>query len=135
MIEVSQIRKSYNGSRALDGFNLRVEKGELFGLVGPNGAGKTTLIKILSTLIRADSGVARIAGMDVVANPRGVKSVVGYMSDQPGLYQDMRVAEFLEFFADAFHIPSERRRAVVEQGLADSIGPEGFRNGYARFRN
>jgi ABC-2 type transport system ATP-binding protein len=120
MIEVNEIRKSYGGSRALDGFTLRVEKGELFGLVGPNGAGKTTLIKILSTLIRADSGVARIAGMDVAANPLGVKSVVGYMPDQPGLYQDMRVREFLEFFAEAFHIPSQRRRAVVEQGLAES---------------
>jgi ABC-2 type transport system ATP-binding protein len=120
MIEVTQIQKRYNGSRALDGFTLRVEKGELFGLVGPNGAGKTTLIKILSTLIRADSGVARIAGMDVTANPIGVKSVVGYMPDQPGLYQDMRVREFLEFFAEAFHIPSQRRRVVVEQGLVDS---------------
>jgi ABC-2 type transport system ATP-binding protein len=120
MIEVSQIRKSYNGSRALDGFNLRVEKGELFGLVGPNGAGKTTLIKILSTLIRADSGVARIAGFDVAADPLAVKSAVGYMPDQPGLYQDMRVREFLEFFADAFRIPSQRRCAVVDQGLDES---------------
>ncbi len=120
MIEVSEIRKNYNGSRALDGFSLRVEKGELFGLVGPNGAGKTTLIKILSTLIRADSGVARIAGMDVATNPQGVKSVVGYMPDQPGLYQDMRVREFLEFFAEAFHIPGQRQRTVVEQALTDS---------------
>jgi ABC-2 type transport system ATP-binding protein len=120
MIEVSHIQKRYGGSRALDGFNLRVEKGELFGLVGPNGAGKTTLIKILSTLIRADSGSAKIAGFDVAVDPLAVKSVLGYMPDQPGLYQDMRVREFLEFFADAFHIPSQRRRAVVEQGLAES---------------
>jgi ABC-2 type transport system ATP-binding protein len=120
MIEIDQIRKNYNGSRALDGFSLRVEKGELFGLVGPNGAGKTTLIKILSTLIRADSGVARIAGFDVRADPLAVKRVVGYMPDQPGLYQDMRVREFLEFFAEAFRIPGQRRRAVVDQGLAAS---------------
>lgn len=120
MIEVSQIQKRYGDSRALDGFSLRVEKGELFGLVGPNGAGKTTLIKILSTLIRADSGSARIAGFDVATDPLAVKSVVGYMPDQPGLYQDMRVREFLEFFADAFRISSQRRRAAVDQGLADS---------------
>ncbi len=120
MIEVKEIEKRYNGSRALDGFTLHVEKGELFGLVGPNGAGKTTLIKILSTLIRADSGSARIAGMDVAVDPVGVKSVVGYMPDQPGLYQDMRVREFLEFFADAFRIPSQRRRAAVGQALVDS---------------
>jgi ABC-2 type transport system ATP-binding protein len=120
MIEVTQIQKRYGGSRALDGFSLRVEKGELFGLVGPNGAGKTTLIKILSTLIRADSGIARIAEIDVAADPLAVKRVVGYMPDQPGLYQDMRVREFLEFFSDAFRIPSQRRRAVVEQALTDS---------------
>ncbi|MFY9802252.1 MAG: ABC transporter ATP-binding protein [Candidatus Acidiferrales bacterium] len=120
MIEVDQIRKRYNGSRGLDGFTLRVEKGELFGLVGPNGAGKTTLIKILSTLIRPDSGAASIAGIDVTANPRGVKRVVGYMPDQPGLYQDMRVLEFLEFFADAFRIPSGHRRSVVDKALQDS---------------
>ena len=120
MIEVSQIQKRYGGSRALDGFSLHVEEGELFGLVGPNGAGKTTLIKILSTLIRADSGSAKIAGFDVAVDPLAVKSVVGYMPDQPGLYQDMRVREFLEFFADAFRIPSQRRSAVVDQGLADS---------------
>jgi ABC-2 type transport system ATP-binding protein len=120
MIEISQIQKRYGGSRALDGFSLRVEKGELVGLVGPNGAGKTTLIKILSTLIRADSGVARLAGFDVGADPLAVKRVVGYMPDQPGLYQDMRVREFLEFFTEAFHIPSQRRRAVVDQGLAAS---------------
>ena len=120
MIEVDQIQKRYNGSRGLAGFTMRVEKGELFGLVGPNGAGKTTLIKILSTLIRPDSGAARIAGIDVTANPRGVKRVVGYMPDQPGLYQDMRVLEFLEFFADAFRIPSRQRRAAVDKGLEDS---------------
>jgi ABC-2 type transport system ATP-binding protein len=120
MIEVSQIQKRYGGSRALDGFSLRVEKGELFGLVGPNGAGKTTLIKILSTLIRADYGSAKIAGFDVGSDPLAVKGVVGYMPDQPGLYQDMRVREFLEFFADAFRIPSQRRREVVEQALANS---------------
>lgn len=120
MIEVDQIKKRYNGSRGLDGFTLRVEKGELFGLVGPNGAGKTTLIKILATLIRSDSGSARIAGVDVIANPRGVKSVVGYMPDQPGLYQDMRVLEFLEFFADAFRIPAGQRRAAVDKALEDS---------------
>src|ERR1700683_1991292 len=115
MIEVSQLQKRYGGSRALYGFSLHVEKGELFGLVGPNGAGKTTLIKILSTLIRADSGVARIAGMDVAANPLGVKSIVGYMPDQPGLYPDKRRADFLEFFAEAFHIAGQRQRTVVDE--------------------
>ena len=131
MIEVERIRKKYNGARALDGFTLRVDKGELFGLVGPNGAGKTTLIKILSTLIHAESGVARIAGMDVAANSRGVKRVVGYMPDQPGLYQDMRVREFLEFFAEAFRISGETGRTAVENALAE-FGTGGARRKLCR---
>lgn len=120
MILVDQLEKHYSGSRGLNGFTLRVEKGDLFGLVGPNGAGKTTLIKILSTLIHPDSGRAHIHGIDVTSNPQDVKRVVGYMPDQPGFYQDMRVQEFLEFFAEAFLISGPERRAAVEKGLIDS---------------
>jgi len=120
MIAIEQIRKSYNGVRGLDGFSLRVEPGELCGLVGPNGAGKTTLIKILSTLLQPDGGEARVAGWDVTAHPQEVKRAVGYMPDQPGLYQDMRVGEFLEFFANAFRLPRERRRGAVDHGLERS---------------
>ncbi len=118
MIEIEDIRKSYNGACALDGFSLRIETGELFGLVGPNGAGKTTVIKVLATLLRPDRGCARIAGHDVVRTPRAVRALVGYLPDVAGLYQDMRVGEFLEFFADAFHLRGARRRAAVEQALA-----------------
>ncbi len=118
MIEIEELRKSYNGTRALDSFSLRIEAGELFGLVGPNGAGKTTLIKMLSTLLRPDGGLARIAGHDVVQTPRAVRALVGYLPDVAGLYQDMRVREFLEFFADAFHLKGDRRRAAVDRALA-----------------
>ena len=120
MIEVEGIRKSFDGTAALAGFTLHVEKGELFGLVGPNGAGKTTLMKVLSTLLRPDSGVARIAGHDVAREPAAVRRAVGYMPDIPGLYQDMRVGEFLEFFAAAFHLRGERKRAAVERALEQS---------------
>ena len=124
MIEVQELRKSYNGVPALRGFNLRVEAGELFGLVGPNGAGKTTLIKILATLLRPDGGRAVLAGHDVVREPRAARRLMGYLPDVPGLYQDMRVVEFLEFFADAFHLAREQKRLAVEgalelAGLAD----------------
>lgn len=124
MIEVEDIRKSYRGAPALDGFNLRVADGELFGLVGPNGAGKTTLIRILATLLRPDGGRARVAGIDVAAHPERVKGMMGYMPDQPGLYQDMRVFEFLEFFAEAFRLPKQQRRAAVDRELkrSDLIG-------------
>lgn len=117
MIEVTEIRKSFNGKRALDGFSLRVEAGESFGLVGPNGAGKTTLIKILATLLTPTSGHARISGVDVAAAPRAARAVTGYLPDVPGVYQDMQVEEFLEFFADAFHLRGERKEQAIERAL------------------
>jgi ABC-2 type transport system ATP-binding protein len=117
MIEIEEMRKSFNGKRALDGFSLHVEAGESFGLVGPNGAGKTTLIKILSTLLTPNAGSARISGIDVVAAPRAVRPVIGYLPDVAGLYQDMKVGEFLEFFADAFHLRAERRKLALERSL------------------
>jgi len=120
VIAVEQIRKNFDGTPALAGFSLQVGRGELFGLVGPNGAGKTTLMKILSTLIRADGGTAQVGGLDVTAQSREVKRLIGYMPDQPGVYQDMGVREFLEFFADAFHITGPRRRAAVDRALARS---------------
>lgn len=120
MIEVEAIRKTYNGTRGLDQFSLHVKSGELIGLVGPNGAGKTTLIKILATLLPPDAGVARIAGVDVTEDAGAVKRLVGYMPDHPGLYQDMRVSEFLEFFVDAFKVPRQRRHDAIEQALSRS---------------
>jgi ABC-2 type transport system ATP-binding protein len=120
MIEVEQIRKKYKDTEALAGFNLSVADGELFGLIGPNGAGKSTLMKILATLIHSTDGRASIAGIDVARDPKSVKRVVGYMPDQPGLYQDMRVREFLEFFAAAFSLPKSAQRAAVEKALERS---------------
>jgi ABC-2 type transport system ATP-binding protein len=117
MIHVENLQKSYNGSRALDGLNLDVRAGELFGLVGPNGAGKTTLMKILSTLLKPDGGRATVDGVDVQKQKRSIKSMVGYMPDSPGIYQEMRVREYLDFFADAFRLKGNRRREAVEQGL------------------
>lgn len=118
MIRIEQIQKSYNGARALDGFSLEIREGELFGIVGPNGAGKTTLIKILATLVNSSGGSASIAGFDVATEKREVKKLVGYMPDSPGIYQEMRVREFLEFFADAFKLKHARKASAVEQALA-----------------
>jgi ABC-2 type transport system ATP-binding protein len=124
MIEVESIRKIFKGGRGLESFSLRLEGNELVGLVGPNGAGKTTLIKILSTLLAPDSGVARVAGHDVRLDPQGVRASAGYLPDVAGVYQDMRAGEFLEFFADAFRLKEPHRglaiqRALVRCGLAD----------------
>jgi ABC-2 type transport system ATP-binding protein len=120
MIAVEQVRKSFNGTIALDGFTLQVAAGELFGLVGPNGAGKTTLIKILSTLLPPDTGTVKIGGLDVTKRSRDVKRLIGYLPDQPGVYQDMSVREFLEFFADAFQITGARHRMAVDRAVERS---------------
>jgi ABC-2 type transport system ATP-binding protein len=117
MIEVEHVRKSFKGARALDDVSLQVSKGELVGLVGPNGAGKTTLIRILSTLLFPDGGAVRIDGTDVARHPAAVRGMVGYLADQSGLYQDMRVSEFLEFFADAFHLRGTGRKDAIERAL------------------
>jgi ABC-2 type transport system ATP-binding protein len=124
MIDVEQMRKSFDSTHALDGFTLHVGAGELFGLVGPNGAGKTTLMKVLSTLLPMDSGTAQIRGLNVNTQAREVKRLIGYLPDQPGVYQDMSVREFLDFFADAFQLTGARHRAAVDRamersGLAD----------------
>ncbi len=120
MIDVEQISKRFDGKQALGGFTLHVGAGELFGLVGPNGAGKTTLMKILSTLLAVDSGTAQIAGLDVTTQGRDVKRLIGYLPDQPGVYQDMSVREFLEFFADAFMLTHNRQRDAVDRALNSS---------------
>lgn len=120
MIEVSNLQKSYRRIRGLDGFSMRVEKGEVVGLVGPNGAGKTTLIKILSTLLPADSGVACIGEWDVRENPAKVRAAIGYLPDVAGIYQDLRINEFLEFFADAFHLKAEKREEAIVRALENS---------------
>jgi ABC-2 type transport system ATP-binding protein len=117
MIEIGALRKSYRKSRGLDGFSLQMESNELVGLVGPNGAGKTTLIKILATLLPADSGSVRVSGHDVSSDPASVRATLGYLPDVAGIYQDMRIGEFLEFFADAFRLKEPMRTAAIERAL------------------
>ena len=117
MIEIEALRKSYRKARGLDGFSLHLESNELVGLVGPNGAGKTTLIKILATLLPADSGSVRVSGHDVSADPVAVRASLGYLPDVAGIYQDMRIGEFLEFFADAFRLKEPQRTAARQRPL------------------
>jgi len=121
MIEVRDLHKSYRRARGLAGFSMAVEKGEVVGLVGPNGAGKTTLIKTVATLLRADSGTVRVGDWDVAENPTMVRRMTGYLPDVAGIYQDLRIGEFLDFFAAAFHVKPSSRRAAVERAL-DTAG-------------
>jgi ABC-type multidrug transport system ATPase subunit len=102
MIKIDNIEKSYGDLKALKGISLEVEEGELFGLIGPDGAGKTTLMRILVTLLRPDKGFASLDGLDVVADFRKIRRMVGYMPGRFSLYQDLTVEENLQFFATVF---------------------------------
>ena len=105
--------KRYPGTLAVAGLDLWVGEGEIFGLVGPNGAGKTTTLRILATLLTATSGHAEVAGIDVRRNPDAARRVLGFMPDVFGVYDDMKVWEYLDFFARCYGIPGSRRRRMI----------------------
>jgi ABC-2 type transport system ATP-binding protein len=98
MIETDQLNKSYDGKRGIVDVSLRVESGDVFGFLGPNGAGKTTTIRILMALLRADSGSARIAGLDCWADSVAVKRLIGYMPGEPALDGGLTGGQLLEYF-------------------------------------
>ena len=117
MITIQHLRKEYKTLVAVDDLCLHLEEGDIFGFIGPNGAGKTTTIKMLATLLRPTSGTATIAGFDIVREPEAVRAVIGYMPDFFGVYDDIKVWEYLDFFAAAYKIPTERRHHVVQDVL------------------
>jgi len=114
MIEVRHLSKSYGAHPALQGVSLAIEKGDMFGLIGPNGAGKTTLIRILATLLKPTHGSARVDGHDVVAQAQQVRRMIGYMPDFFGVYEELKVREYLEFFASTYGIRGAKRKATVD---------------------
>ena len=118
MLRTRELRKVYGGLVAVEGINLDLEPGDIFGFIGPNGAGKTTTIKMLATLLQPTSGTATIDGIDVVANPREIRPLIGYMPDAFGVYDDVKVWEYLDFFAAAYNLKRDERTATVDRVLA-----------------
>lgn len=117
MIEIKGLTKRYGALTALDNLTLSLKRGEIYGFIGPNGAGKTTTMKILAGLLTPDAGEAYIDGMDVRKHSEQIRRAIGYMPDFIGVYDDLTVDEYLQFFAAAFDIPRSRRRAVVDSVL------------------
>ncbi|GJM43051.1 MAG: ABC transporter [Ardenticatenaceae bacterium] len=118
IIEIQGLTKKYGDLTALDDLTLNIEEGEVFGFIGPNGAGKTTTMRILTTLLKPTSGKAWVAGESVIDNPRAVRRNIGYMPDFFGVYDDMKVWEYLDFFAACYDIPQSTRLGMVDDLLA-----------------
>jgi len=118
VIETRGLVKRYNGDTAVAGIDLVVGPGEIYGLVGPNGAGKTTTMRILATLLAPTAGEALVCGIPVTADPVAVRRQIGYMPDFYGVYDDLRVWEYLDFFARCYGVPPARRVAMIGELLA-----------------
>ena len=118
IIELRDLTKRYGDLKAVDSLNLTIDQGAVFGFIGPNGAGKTTTMRILTTLLRPTSGEARIAGHSVVDDPRAVRRAIGYMPDYFGVYEDMKVWEYLDFFAACYDVPASIRPGMIGDLLA-----------------
>lgn len=114
-ISIANISKSYKDVNALKDISFDVEAGELFGLIGPDGAGKTTLFRILTTLLIADVGTAKVAGFDVVSEYKQIRNHVGYMPGKFSLYQDLTVEENLDFFATIFGTTIEENYELIKE--------------------
>jgi ABC-2 type transport system ATP-binding protein len=118
-VETLDLTRRYGPLRAVDGLNIEVEEGELFGFVGPNGAGKTTTIKMLCGLLRPTSGTARVAHFDVLKNPDEVKSKIGLVPETTNIYTDLTARYNLEFMAKMHRVPRERRARKVDTLLEE----------------
>lgn len=117
MIETQHLTKRYNGLTAVGDLSLSIPTGAIFGFIGPNGAGKTTTLRMLAGLLAPTSGTITLDNVDVSAEPEAAARLVGYMPDFFGVYEEMTVWEYLDFFARCYDLPADRRRRVVDELL------------------
>ena len=117
MIETRDLTKMYGDLYALNRLTLKLERGDVYGFIGPNGAGKTTTMRILATLLNPTWGEASVCGYSIYNNAKEIRRVIGYMPDFFGVYDDMKVIEYLEFFAAAYRIKGPERRTKCDQVL------------------
>ncbi len=117
ILQTENLTKRYGKGRrsrlALDSLTFHVEEGDIFGFVGPNGAGKTTAIRILTTLLKPTAGEAWVGGHSVRTNPKAARRMLGYMPDFFGVYGELTVQEYLEFFAGCYYIPPRERPPLI----------------------
>ncbi len=117
MIEIRGFGKDYGDFTAVESLDLDIGKGEMFGFIGPNGAGKSTTIRYLATLLKSSRGEATVNGFSVSKNPMDVRRSIGYMPDDFGVYDGMKVWEFLDFFAVAYQLGRTQRKQIIPDVL------------------
>ncbi|MBX3444809.1 MAG: ABC transporter ATP-binding protein [Planctomyces sp.] len=117
VVDVRDLRVRYGKLEAVRGISFQIPRGEVFGFIGPNGAGKSSTIRVLATLQKDFEGRVRINGVDVRSDPDKVRTMMGYMPDFFGVYEDLTAREYLHFFAAAYRIPLARRAGIVDDVL------------------
>ena len=117
MIEITHLTKKYGKHVAVDDLSLTVEKGKIYGFLGPNGAGKSTTMNMITGYLGATSGEIKINGFDILNQPQEAKKSIGYLPEQPPLYVDMTVKEYMEFVAELKQIPKENRKSDIEKAM------------------
>ncbi|NOY41262.1 MAG: ABC transporter ATP-binding protein [Planctomycetes bacterium] len=117
MIEIHDLTKKYADLFAINKIELKLERGDVFGFIGPNGAGKTTTMRILATLLNPTWGEAYVGGYSIYTKPKEIRRIIGYMPDFFGVYDNMKVTEYLEFFAAAYRIKGPERKKICDEVL------------------
>jgi ABC-2 type transport system ATP-binding protein len=117
MIETNDLTKKYGDLFALERLSIKLEAGDVYGFIGPNGSGKTTTMRILATLLNPSWGEASVCGYSIYTGSKEIRRAIGYMPDFFGVYDDMKVTEYLEFFAAAYRIQGPGRRKKVDEVL------------------
>lgn len=117
MILTKNLTKYFKDLKAVDSVNLHVKAGEVLALLGPNGAGKTTTVRMLTTVLRPSDGTARVAGYDVFEHPSEVRSSVGVLTEDHGLYDRMHIEEYLDFFGQIYDMPAVEREQRIQHLL------------------
>lgn len=129
MLKIEGLVKRYGRFTAVDHLDMEVNKGSIYGFVGPNGAGKTTTMKIMAGLLSADEGSVYIDGMNVSEDIDALKDKIGYMPDFFGVYNDLRVDEYMDFYAGTYYIPYEQRKDIIDN-LLELVDLKDKRNFY-----
>ena len=127
MIEVNNLAKRYGDHTAVDHLSFKIEKGKIYGFLGPNGAGKSTTMNMITGYIASTEGTVRIDGHDILEEPEAAKKCIGYLPEQPPLYFDMTVLEYMKFVADLKKIPKDKKATMIEE-VMDMVKISDMRN-------